>query len=42
LVNQGRIACGYDADLTISDLNANHTITDAEMANKSSWPPSPA
>ncbi len=39
LVNKGRIACGYDADLTIVDLNANHTITDAEMANKSGWTP---
>jgi len=39
LVNKGRIACGYDADLTIVDLNANHTITDAEMATKVGWTP---
>ena len=39
LVNKGRIACGYDADLTIVDLNAQHTITDAEMATKVGWTP---
>ncbi len=39
LVNKGRIACGYDADLTIVDLQANHTITDAEIASKVGWTP---
>ncbi len=39
MAGKGRIACGYDADLTIVDLQAKHTITDAEMANKSGWTP---
>ncbi|MBA3697965.1 MAG: dihydroorotase [Planctomycetes bacterium] len=39
LVNKGRIACGYDADLTIVDLNAKHTITNEEMATKAGWTP---
>jgi dihydroorotase len=39
LTNKGRIACGYDADLTIVDLQASHTITDAEMASKVGWTP---
>lgn len=39
LAGKGRIACGYDADLTIVDLKAHHTITNEEMANKSGWTP---
>ena len=39
IAGKGRIACGYDADLTIVDLQAKHTITDAEMANKVGWTP---
>jgi dihydroorotase len=39
LAGKGRIACGYDADLTIVDLKAQHTITNEEMANKSGWTP---
>jgi dihydroorotase len=39
LVNKGRMACGYDADLTLVDLAARHTITDAEMATKVGWTP---
>jgi dihydroorotase len=39
LARKGRIACGYDADLTVVDLQAKHTITDAEMANRSGWTP---
>ncbi len=39
LVDKGRVACGYDADLTIVDLKANHTISDAEMATKVGWTP---
>ena len=39
LANKGRVACGYDADLTIVDLRASHTISDAEMASKVGWTP---
>jgi dihydroorotase len=39
IANKGRIACGYDADLSIVDLQARHTFTDAEMATKVGWSP---
>jgi dihydroorotase len=39
LVGKGRIAIGYDADFTIVDLKAVHTITDAEQASKAGWTP---
>jgi dihydroorotase len=39
LAGKGRVACGYDADLTIVDLAAQHTISDAEMATKVGWTP---
>jgi len=37
LADKGRLAEGYDADLTIVDLKAHRTITDAMMANRSGW-----
>jgi dihydroorotase len=36
---KGRIALGYDADFTIVDLNAEHTITDAWIESKVGWSP---
>ncbi len=39
LVGKGRIAIGYDADFTLVDLKAVHTITDAEQASKVGWTP---
>ncbi|HUG63576.1 MAG TPA: dihydroorotase [Methylomirabilota bacterium] len=36
---KGRIAAGYDADLTVVDLKARRTITDAWIASKSQWTP---
>jgi dihydroorotase len=39
LAGKGRIACGYDADLTIVDLKAKHTITNAEIVSKCGWTP---
>jgi len=37
--NKGRIALGYDADLTIVDLRAERTIEDSWIASKSGWTP---
>jgi dihydroorotase len=39
LAGKGRIACGYDADLTVVDLGREHTIDDREMASKCGWTP---
>ena len=39
LVGKGRVAIGYDADLTLVDLGTRHTITDAEQASKVGWTP---
>ncbi|WP_406857939.1 dihydroorotase [Alsobacter sp. KACC 23698] len=39
LANKGRIAAGYDADLTIVDLKRRETITNAWIASKSRWTP---
>jgi dihydroorotase len=39
IAGKGRMAEGYDADLTIVDLNARRTITHAEMATRSGWTP---
>lgn len=39
IAGKGRIARGYDADFTIVDMKARHTITDAEQASKSGWTP---
>lgn len=39
IAGKGRMACGYDADLTLVDMKRRETITDAAMANKSGWTP---
>ncbi len=39
IAGKGRIARGYDADFTIVDLRARHTITHAEQASKCGWTP---
>ena len=39
MANKGRLAEGYDADLTIVDLKARRTIDNASMATRSGWTP---
>lgn len=39
IAGKGRIAAGYDADLTIVDLKARRTIEDSWVASKSGWTP---
>src|SRR5262245_41911650 len=39
IVNKGRIAVGYDADLVLVDLNKSTTIHNAEQETKSRWSP---
>jgi dihydroorotase len=39
IAGKGRIAAGYDADLTVVDLKRRVTITDAAMASRSGWTP---
>jgi dihydroorotase len=39
LADKGRIAEGYDADLTIVDLQARRTIRHEDMASRSGWTP---
>lgn len=39
LAGKGRLALGYDADLTLVDLGARRTITDSQQASKSGWTP---
>jgi dihydroorotase len=39
MAGKGRIAAGYDADLTIVDLKRRDTITDAMMASRAGWTP---
>ncbi len=39
IAGKGRLACGYDADITLVDLKRQHTFTDAEMASKCGWSP---
>jgi dihydroorotase len=36
---KGRIAAGYDADLTVVDLKRRETLTDAMMASRAGWTP---
>ncbi|MCC7046795.1 MAG: dihydroorotase [Alphaproteobacteria bacterium] len=36
---KGRIAVGYDADLTLVDLKAKREITDADSASRCGWTP---
>jgi dihydroorotase len=37
MADKGRLAEGYDADLTIVDLKARRTITHGDQANRSGW-----
>ena len=39
IAGKGRMAEGYDADLTIVDLKARHVIRHADMATRSGWTP---
>jgi dihydroorotase len=39
LADKGRMAVGYDADLTIVDLKARRTIAHADMASRVGWTP---
>jgi len=39
VAGKGRMAEGWDADLTIVDLNARRTLTHAEMASRCGWTP---
>ena len=39
IVGKGRIAVGYDADLTIVDLKRRQTITDSWIASRCGWTP---
>jgi len=39
IANKGRIAVGYDADLTIVDLKRRETITDDWVASRAGWTP---
>jgi dihydroorotase len=39
IARKGRIAAGYDADLTIVDLKRRQTITNAWIASRAGWTP---
>lgn len=39
IARKGRIAMGYDADLTIVDLKRRETITDRWIASRAGWTP---
>ena len=39
IAGKGRLAVGYDADITIVDMKAKRTIKDEDQANKSGWTP---
>ncbi len=39
IAGKGRIALGYDADLTLVDLKAQREITDADTASRCGWTP---
>jgi dihydroorotase len=39
IARKGRIAAGYDADLTVVDLKRRETITNAWIASKAAWTP---
>jgi dihydroorotase len=39
LADKGRMAVGYDADLTLVDLKARRTIRHEDMANRAGWTP---
>jgi dihydroorotase len=39
IANKGRIAAGYDADLTIVDLKRRETITNQWVKSRAGWTP---
>jgi dihydroorotase len=39
LADKGRLAVGYDADLTIVDLKARRTLRHEDMATRAGWTP---
>lgn len=39
LAGKGRIAAGYDADLTLVDMNATRTIEESWLASRCGWSP---
>jgi dihydroorotase len=39
IARKGRIAAGYDADLTVVDLKRSETITDQWIASRAGWTP---
>ena len=39
IAQKGRIAAGYDADITVVDLKRRETITDAWIASRAGWTP---
>jgi dihydroorotase len=39
IANKGRIAAGYDADITVVDLKRRETVTDAWIASRAGWSP---
>jgi dihydroorotase len=39
IVNKGRIATGYDADLVLVDMNKTDTILNENQETKSRWSP---
>jgi dihydroorotase len=39
MARKGRIAAGYDADLTVVDLKRTETITNTRMVSRAGWTP---
>ncbi|WP_137390024.1 dihydroorotase [Rhodoligotrophos defluvii] len=39
IANKGRLAIGYDADITVVDLKARRTITDDRIRSRCGWTP---
>jgi dihydroorotase len=39
LLRKGRLACGYDGDLTLVDMKTSRTIEAAKMASPCGWTP---
>ena len=39
IAGKGRVAVGYDADLTVADLKRRETITDRWVASRAGWTP---
>jgi dihydroorotase len=39
MANKGRIAAGYDADVTVVDMKRRQTITNKWIASRAGWTP---